>query len=33
MKDFGLRVTELQSDRVTDTQGYSVNGWTKFFCA
>ena len=25
------RVTESQSDRVTDTQGYSVYGWVKFF--
>ena len=25
--------TELQSDRVTDTQGYSVYWWVKFFCA
>ena len=29
----GLLATELQSDRVTDTQGYSVYGWVKFFCA
>ena len=28
-----LRVTESQSHRVTDTQGYSVYGWLKFFCA
>ena len=27
----GLLATELQSDRVTDTQGYSVYGWVKFF--
>ena len=25
--------TESQSHRVTDTQGYSVYGWVKFFCA
>ena len=29
----GHRVTEWQSHRVTDTQGYSVYGWVKFFCA
>ena len=28
----GHRVTELKSDRLTDTQGYSVCGWVKFFC-
>ena len=28
----GLLATELQSDRVTDTQGYPVNRWVKFFC-
>ena len=27
----GNRVTEWQSHRVTDTQGYSVYGWVKFF--
>ena len=27
----GHRVTELQSHQVTDTQGYSVYGWVKFF--
>ena len=29
----GLLATESQSDRVTDTQGYSVYGWVKLFCA
>ena len=29
----GLFDTESQSDRVTDTQVYSVYGWVKFFCA
>ena len=28
---FCLRVTKSQSDRVTDTQGYSVYGWATFF--
>ena len=27
----GLLAKELQSHRVTDTQGYSVYGWVKFF--
>ena len=27
----GHRVTELQKYRVTDTQGYSVYEWVKFF--
>ena len=27
----GHRVTEWQSYKVTDTQGYSVYGWVKFF--
>ena len=27
----GLFATESQSHRVTDTQGYSVYGWVKFF--
>ena len=28
----GNKVTESQSHRVTDTQGYSVYGWVKFLC-
>ena len=28
-----LLASELQSDRVTDTQGYPLYGWVKFFCA